>query len=61
LCVACDTGNASGNEYAYDDAAGITHGDCDARTDVHRNADVSANHHRCAAHSDAKRDVHGDA
>ncbi len=61
LCAACGSGNAFGNECVYDDAAGIPHGNRHAVAHVHCNADVSVNYHRCAAHSDATRDVHRNA
>lgn len=61
LCAACGSGNASGNDCAYVDATGITHGDRDARAPVHRNADATADYHRCDTHGDAGHDVYNDA
>jgi len=58
LRAACNSGNTLADECAYGDATGVTHSDFDARAHVHCNAYTGANYHRCAAHSDAERDVH---
>jgi len=54
VCAACGYGNASANSCAYDDAAGVLHGDARAYIYCH----TDANRDQRFAHSDAAGDLY---